>query len=127
MARWRWVDLRDEVARRFGMTAGERAIGKWLRKPGLTRLQPPLPRELGPLPRVLAYPYCPKTDPAAEQAFKQDSRRRNKLCSTLWNSCDEIVETRKTAWNWLIDAPDRIRSIGTRDGQQSVSRAVVII
>jgi transposase len=51
--------LRDEVARRFGVTVQERAIGKWLRKLGLTRLQP--------------RPYHPKKDPAAEEAFKKTS------------------------------------------------------
>jgi transposase len=59
VARWRCVDLRDEVARRFGVTVQERAIGKWLRKLGLTRLQP--------------RPYHPKKDPAAEEAFKKTS------------------------------------------------------
>jgi transposase len=59
VARWRCVDLRDEVARRFGVTVQERAIGKWLRKLVLTRLQP--------------RPYHPKKDPAAEEAFKKTS------------------------------------------------------
>jgi transposase len=59
VVRWRCVDLRDEVARRFGVTVQERAIGKWLRKLGLTRLQP--------------RPYHPKKDPDAEEAFKKTS------------------------------------------------------
>ena len=59
VVRWRCSDLRDEVARRFGVTVQERAIGKWLRKLGLTRLQP--------------RPYHPKKDPAAEEAFKKPS------------------------------------------------------
>ena len=59
VVRWRCADLRDEVARRFGVTVQERAIGKWLRKMGLTRLQP--------------RPYHPKKDPAAEEAFKKTS------------------------------------------------------
>lgn len=59
VVRWRCVDLRDEVVRRFGVTVQERAIGKWLRKLGLTRLQP--------------RPYHPKKDPAAEEAFKKTS------------------------------------------------------
>jgi hypothetical protein len=41
--------------------------------------------------------------------------RQNKLCATVWNSYDEIIEACTTAWNWLIDDPDRIRSIGTRE------------
>jgi hypothetical protein len=32
----------------------------------------------------------------------------------VWNSYDEIIEACKTAWNWLIADPDRIRSIGSR-------------
>ena len=59
VVRWRCVDLRDEVARRFGVTVQERAVGKWLRKLGLTRLQP--------------RPYHPKKDPAAEETFKKTS------------------------------------------------------
>lgn len=59
VVRWRCADLRDEVTRRFGVTVQERAIGKWLRKLGLTRLQP--------------RPYHPKKDPAAEEAFKKTS------------------------------------------------------
>jgi transposase len=57
VVRWRCADLRDEVARRFGVIVAERTIGKWLRKLGLTRLQP--------------RPVHPKKDPAAEEAFKK--------------------------------------------------------
>jgi transposase len=57
VVRWRCVDLRDEVARRFGVTVGEGTIASWLRKFGLTRLQP--------------RPVHPKKDPAAEEAFKK--------------------------------------------------------
>jgi len=37
--------------------------------------------------------------------------RENKLCATVWNSYDAIV----AAWQFLINDPDRIRSIGTRE------------
>ena len=57
VVRWRCVDLREEVARRFSVTVTEGTIGKWLRKMGLTRLQP--------------RPYHPKKDAAAEEAFKK--------------------------------------------------------
>jgi transposase len=40
VVRWRCVDLRAEVARRFTVEVSERTIGKWLRKLELTRLQP---------------------------------------------------------------------------------------
>jgi transposase len=55
--RWRCVDLREEVARRFSVTVPERTIGKWLRKLKLTQLQP--------------RPYHPKKDAAAQEAFKK--------------------------------------------------------
>jgi transposase len=57
VVRWRCVDLRDEVMRRFGIIVLERTIGKWLRKMRLTRLQP--------------RPVHPKKDPAAEATFKK--------------------------------------------------------
>jgi hypothetical protein len=57
-------------------------------------------------------PYSPELNPM-ENVW--DYLRQNKLCSTVWDSYDEIVEACKTAWNWLIDDPERIRSIGTRD------------
>ena len=56
VVRWRCVDLRDEVERRFGVRVNERTIGKWLRKLRLTRLQP--------------RPFHPKKDAVAQQAFK---------------------------------------------------------
>jgi transposase len=62
--RWRCVDLRAEVARRFAVTVPERTIGKWLRRLKLTRRQP--------------RPYHPKKDSAAQEAFKKNFRARLK-------------------------------------------------
>jgi transposase len=59
VVRWRCVDLRAEVARRFTIEVTERTIGKWLRKLGLTRLQP--------------RPFHPKKDDAAQEGFKKTS------------------------------------------------------
>jgi transposase len=59
IVRWRCVDLRAEVARRFSVEVTERTIGKWLRKLDLTRLQP--------------RPFHPRKDEAAQQAFKKTS------------------------------------------------------
>jgi hypothetical protein len=56
-------------------------------------------------------PYSPELNPM-EKVW--DYLRQNKLCATVWNSYDEIIEACKTAWNWLIADPDRIRSIGSR-------------
>lgn len=55
--RWRCVDLRAEVARRFEVKVPARTIAKWLRRLGLTRLQP--------------RPFHPKKDAAAQAAFKK--------------------------------------------------------
>lgn len=57
--RWRCVDLRAEVARRFSVTVNEITIGRWLRKMRLTRLQP--------------RPHHPKKNPDAQEAFKKTS------------------------------------------------------
>jgi hypothetical protein len=44
-----------------------------------------------------------------------DYLRQNKLCATVWNTYDDIVEACKAAWHFLINDPDRIRSIGLQD------------
>lgn len=55
--RWRCVDLREEVTRRFSVTVNVGTIGKWLNAMRLTRLQP--------------RPFHPKKDEAAQTAFKK--------------------------------------------------------
>ena len=57
VVRWRCVDLREEVVRRFMVTVTERTIGRWLRRLELTRLQP--------------RPFHPKQDVAAQETFKK--------------------------------------------------------
>jgi len=57
VARWRRLDPREEAARRFSVTVSGRTIGRWLRKMGLTRLQP--------------RPFHPKKDMAAQEEFKK--------------------------------------------------------
>ena len=59
VVRWRCLDLRLEVARRFSVTVDEITIGRWLGKMGLTRLKP--------------RPYHPKKDAEAQEAFKKTS------------------------------------------------------
>jgi transposase len=59
VVRWRCVDLRAEVARRYSVEVSKRTVGKWLRKMKLTRLQP--------------RPFHPKKDDAAQAAFKKTS------------------------------------------------------
>lgn len=57
VVRWRCVDLRAEVARRWSVEVHENTIGAWLSEMGLTRLQP--------------RPVHPKKDAEAEAAFKK--------------------------------------------------------
>lgn len=57
VVRWRCVDLRAEVARRFSVDVHRNTIGRWLHELGLTRLQP--------------RPVHPKKDPEAEVTFKK--------------------------------------------------------
>jgi transposase len=57
VVRWRCIDLREVVTRRFSVTVSERTIGKWLRQMELTRLQP--------------RPFHPKKDEAAQSALKK--------------------------------------------------------
>lgn len=59
VVRWRCVDLKVEVARRFQIEVHENTIGRWLHELGLTRLQP--------------RPVHPQKAPEAEAAFKKTS------------------------------------------------------
>ena len=57
-------------------------------------------------------PYSPELN-AMENVWYY--LRANKLSLLVWNSYNAIVVACKDAWHFLIDDPDRIRSIGTRD------------
>ncbi len=57
VVRWRCLDLRAEVTRRFSVTVSEGTIGKWLHQLGLTRLQP--------------RPFHPKKDAETQEVFKK--------------------------------------------------------
>jgi transposase len=59
VVRWRCVDLRAKIAEHFSVTFHQRSVAKLLSKLDLTRLQP--------------RPYHPKTDTAAQEAFKKTS------------------------------------------------------
>jgi len=79
--------------------AGWHQTGGRLRVPGnitLLRL-PPYSPELNPMENIWHY------------------LRENKLCATVWHSYDAIVDACVAAWQFLINDPDRIRSIGTRE------------
>ena len=57
VVRWRRVDLRDEIKRRFGVDLHERSVGKILASMGYRRLS--------------VRPKHPKSDPAAQETFKK--------------------------------------------------------
>jgi transposase len=59
VVRWRCVDLREQIARRFDVVVHESTVGRWLHQLGLTRLQP--------------RPFHPKKVAEAEEAFKKTS------------------------------------------------------
>ena len=57
-------------------------------------------------------PYAPELNPVE---IVWEYLRANKLCRLVWNSYKEIVQACKQAWDFLINDPDRIASIGSRD------------
>jgi hypothetical protein len=56
-------------------------------------------------------PYCPELNPM-ENVWEY--LRGNKLCAKVWNSYDAIVAACRRAWLFLINDPNRIRSLGAR-------------
>jgi hypothetical protein len=56
-------------------------------------------------------PYAPELNPV-ENVWEY--LRANKLCGLVWDTYDQIVEACRSAWDFLINDPDRIRSIGIR-------------
>ena len=59
VVRWRCIDLKLEIERRFGVAVSERHVGRLLRKLEFTRLS--------------VRPRHPEADEAAQQAFKKTS------------------------------------------------------
>lgn len=56
--------------------------------------------------------YSPELNPMENV---REYLRANKLCALVRDSYDAIVDACKAAWDFLIQDPDRIRSIGQRD------------
>jgi transposase len=79
--------------------AGWHQRGRQLEVPANLTLRslPPYSSELNPMENVWDY------------------LRQNKLCARVRDTYDDIVDACRQAWNFLIDDPDRIRSIGSRE------------
>jgi transposase len=75
VVRWRRVDLRDELERRFGVVLHERSVGKVLVKFGYRRLS--------------VRPRHPQADEEVQEAFKKTSPRRS------WHSFPNSPKTRR--------------------------------
>ena len=71
------------------------------------RLRVPANITLLPLP-----PYSPELNPM-ENVWRY--LRENQLCARIWDSYEAILDACTAAWHFLINDPDRIRSIGTRE------------
>ena len=57
-------------------------------------------------------PYFPRLN-SMENVWEY--LRGNKLSAGVWGSYEAIAEACAEAWNFFVNDPDRIRSIGTRD------------
>jgi len=78
VVRWRLVDLRDEIAREFGVQVHERTVGKLLARLNFAR--------------VSVRPRHPEQDPAAQEAHKKTSppwspRRSRSMRAASRSSC----------------------------------------
>jgi transposase len=95
VVRWRCVDLRAEVAKRFSVTVPERTIGKWLRRLRLTQLQ--------------RRPFHPKKDAAAQEAFKK--RMARPVCKGFFESADDRSAATYPASEDSLPAKMEIRAL----------------
>ena len=57
----------------------------------------------------------PRVSPETGPGKTYGTLRGNKLSHTVWDTYEAIVEACANAWRFLIDDPDRIRSIAYRD------------
>lgn len=60
---------------------------------------------------LLLPPYAPELNPMKNV---WDYLRANKLSRLVWDSYDAIVAAGREAWQFLVNDPKRIQSIGNR-------------
>jgi transposase len=79
VVRWRRLDLRALIERRFGVRLHERSVGKVLHRLGFTRLS--------------ARPAHPRSDPVAQEAFKKLRRagERDPARAGAWSADRGLV------------------------------------
>lgn len=103
------------------VTPGARAVmlcdGAGWHRPG-EQLQIPANIILLPLPS-----YAPELKPM-ENIW--DYLHQNKLCATVWETYEEIIEACKTAWNWLLADHTESTQSALETGHVSVFRRVGI-
>ena len=63
-------------------------------------------------------PYSPELNPV-ETVWEY--LRANKLGNSVFDDYTAIVDRCCAAWNWLMDAPDRIQSIAARSWTKTVT------
>ena len=63
-------------------------------------------------------PYSPELNPM-ENVWQY--LRSNQLCALVWDGYAAIVDACETAWNFLINDPERIRSIDSREWARVIS------
>jgi hypothetical protein len=68
-----------------------------------------VPDNITPLPLP---PYAAELNPMKNV---WEYLRANKLSAFVWDTFDAIINAGLAAWDFLINDPDRIRSLGTRD------------
>ena len=63
-------------------------------------------------------PYAPEPRSASRLRPMEnvwEYPRQNKLCALVWDTYEAIVQAWRDAWNFLVDDPARIQSIGIRE------------
>ena len=111
--RYQWADL-------FGVVCAERGASAGLALPYANAQAMSL--HLAETSRNVSLlhlpPYSPELNPV-EAIWEH--LRGNTLGNRAFANDDAVVAACRDAWNWLVEAPDRIRSIATRSWVKTVT------
>jgi hypothetical protein len=102
VVRWRCVDLRAQVARRFSVEVTVCTIGRWLRQLNLTRLQP--------------RPFHPKKDLAAQETFKNvwpapSARGFFKMNHQVCFNVSDLGASPRPRWRFARPGPHKLHDV----------------